>query len=123
MNRKLSLFTLALLALVTFGCTRNTRDAKPSPSPTPVNLTPIAVPSPVIGKPYPGRGVVKFINKKEGWIEIDHEEIKDLMPPMIMEWTLKKPAQLNTVKVGDKVEFIVVETGKAQIITDIKKAK
>ena len=93
----------------------------PQPSPTIPNLKPIAVPSPVIGKPYPGIGVVQLINKKEGWIEIDHEEIVGLMPPMVMEWHVKDRALLNRVKVGDKVNFVVVETGSGEIITDLNK--
>jgi len=30
--------------------------------------------------PYPGTGTIILINRKEGWIEIKHEEIKGLMP-------------------------------------------
>ena len=93
----------------------------PQPSPTIPNLKPLAVPSPIIGKPYPGIGVVQLINKKEGWIEIDHEEIVGLMPPMVMEWHVKDRALLNRVKVGDKVNFVVVETGSGEIITDLNK--
>lgn len=95
--------------------------ATQQPSPTPPNLTPIAVPSPIIGKPYPGVGVVKLINKKEGWIEIDHEPIEGLMPAMIMEWHVEKRSMLNKVKVGDRVKFTVVETGKGEILTTLEK--
>jgi hypothetical protein len=35
------------------------------------------MPSPVIGRPYPGAGVIMIINRKEGWVEINHEESKD----------------------------------------------
>jgi hypothetical protein len=121
-----SLLTVLLLSALSLSCKQGaqTSEAKPSPSPTPVNLKPIAQPPlPVIGKPYPGKGVVKLINLKEGWIEIDHEEIKDLMPKMIMEWHVQKPSQLRKVKVGDNVEFTVVETGKGQFITELWKAK
>lgn len=115
---------LALISsfVVIVSCRSQSRSQVASqPSPTPPNLKPIAVPSPVIGKPYPGIGVVMLINKKEGWIEIDHEEIVDLMPPMVMEWHVKNPALLNRVKVGDKVNFIVVETGSGEVITDLSK--
>ena len=91
------------------------------PSPTLPNLKPMSFPTPVVGKPYPGIGIVTLINKKEGWIEINHEEIADLMPPMVMEWHVKDPALLNRVKVGDKVNFVVVETGTGEIITDLSK--
>jgi len=43
------------------------------------------------------------------------------MPPMEMEWSVKKPSMLDHLSVGDKVTFIVVETGKGELITEIKK--
>jgi Cu/Ag efflux protein CusF len=117
---------LVLLSLVVFlGCAKNSRPttAQPSPTPTPVNLTPIPVPTVIVGKEYPAKGKVVLINKKEGWIEIDHEEIKDMMPPMVMEWPVEPRSLMNQVKVGDQVDFIVVETGKGQIITKLKKVE
>jgi len=122
-GRSVICITLLIGLLSSLACNRQTQQqsAAQQPSPTPPNLTPIAVPSPIIGKPYPGVGVVKLINKQEGWIEIDHEAIEGLMPAMIMEWFVEKKSLLNKVKVGDKVKFTVVETGKAEIITTLEK--
>jgi len=78
-------------------------------------------PSPVIGRPYPGTGVVTLINLKEGWIEIRHDDIKGLMPAMEMEWSVTNRSLLKTVQVGDKVDFTVVETGKGEFVTALKK--
>lgn len=115
---------LVLLSLVVFlGCAKNSPPTTAQPSPTPVNLTPIPVPTVIVGKEYPAKGKVILINKKEGWIEIDHEEIKDMMPPMVMEWPVEPRSLMNQVKVGDQVDFIVVETGKGQIITKLKKVE
>ena len=79
--------------------------------------------SPVIGKPYPGIGVITIINVKEGWVEINHEPIEGLMPAMQMEWWVKDRSLFKNVQVGDKVDFVVVETGKGEFITEMKKAK
>jgi len=87
------------------------------------NPWPSPMPSVVIGKPYAGRGIVKFINQKEGWVEIDHEDIEGLMPAMEMEWFVKNRSLLQSLNVGDKVEFVVVETGKVEIITEMKTIK
>jgi len=118
--------TLAVCALLSTFILACQRTQTPSPvaqvSPTPPNLKPMAVPSPIIGKPYPATGIVKLINRKEGWIEIDHEEIVDLMPAMEMEWPVQNKAHLDRVKVGDKVNFTVVETGRGEIITELQKA-
>ena len=61
-----------------------------------------------------------IINLKEGWVEINHEEIEGLMPAMQMEWPVQPRSLMNSILVGDKVEFTVVETGKGEIITAIK---
>ena len=82
---------------------------------------PPGYPPPVVGKPYPGTGVVRFINLGEGWVEIDHEEIKDLMPPMQMERSVKDRSLLKSVRVGDKVDFTVVETGGGEVLTELKR--
>jgi len=125
MNLQKYALLVALACLISFSvsCKRQTSSpTTPAPSPTPQNLKPIGVaPPPVIGKPYPGKGVVKLINRKEGWIEIDHEDIVDLMPAMEMEWSVEKSSLLDNLKVGDKINFTVVETGKGEIITTIKK--
>ena len=73
-------------------------------------------------KPYPATGIVASINKKEGWIEINHDEIKDLMPAMQMEFLVKDKSLLDKVKVGDRVDFTVVETKKGEYLTEIKRS-
>ena len=96
--------------------------ATPPPAATPQIPTAISQPSPIYGKPWRGRGVVKLINRPEGWIEIDHEEIVGLMPPMEMEWFVEKKSLLNRAKVGDKVDFVIMDTrDRGQILTDIKR--
>lgn len=74
----------------------------------------------VLGKPYPGTGIVTNINLEEGWMGIDHEEIKELMPAMIMEFWVRDPSMLKRVRVGDKVDFVVVEDSKGQYLTELK---
>ena len=91
-------------------------------TPTPQNISgPPGYPPPVMNKPYPGTGVVAKVNRNEGWVEIDHEEIKDLMPAMQMEFSVKDKSLLNDVKAGDKVNFTIVETEKGEFLTSIKK--
>ena len=123
MRRRTLLIVLVFISLP--ACTKhpaNTAVApQPSPSTSPPNLA-LSGPSPIIGKPYPGTGVVKIINRKEGWIEIDHEEIVGLMPAMEMEFWVEKRSLLDNVKVGQKVNFTVVETGRGQILTTLVKA-
>jgi Cu/Ag efflux protein CusF len=98
------------------------RTVAPTPTPQPaVQIGPSGFPPAVLGKPYPGTGVVKMLNLEEGWVEIEHEEIKDLMPAMTMEFWVRNPAILKGVRVGDKVDFVVVEDSKGQYITKLTK--
>ena len=93
-------------------------ELNPARSPAPLN-GPAGFPPPVMNKPYPGTGVVAAINKKEGWIEINHEDIKDLMPAMQMEFNVKDKSLLDKVSVGDRVDFTIVETEKGEYLTEI----
>ena len=74
-----------------------------------------------MNKPYPGTGVVVTINRAEGWIEINHGEIKELMPAMQMEFNVKDKSLLDRVAIGDRVDFIITETPKGEYLTDLKK--
>jgi Cu/Ag efflux protein CusF len=73
-------------------------------------------------KSYSGTGVVRLINLKEGWLEIDHEEIPGFMAAMQMEWSVKDKAMLKQVRVGDKVNFTVEDDNGSEVITELKKA-
>lgn len=84
-------------------------------------INPPGFPPVVLGKSYPGTGVVLIVNRKEGWVEIEHEEIKDLMPAMQMEFWIRNPALMKGIRVGDKVDFVVVEDSKGQYLTELKK--
>ena len=86
-------------------------------------IGPAGFPAAVLGKPYPGKGVVTSVNVKELWLGIDHEEVKDLMPAMQMEFWVRDPAILKGLRVGDKVDFVVVEDKKGQYLTEIAKSK
>jgi len=122
---KLILLLLALLVTLLSSCQKQNTATKAASSPAnqPTSATgPAGFPTPVLNKPYPGTGVVAHINRDEGWIEINHEEIKDLMPAMQMEFNVKDKSLLDRAKVGDRVDFTIVETEKGEYLTDIKPA-
>ncbi|MEK6299112.1 MAG: copper-binding protein [Acidobacteriota bacterium] len=67
---------------------------------------------------YRGIGVVEEVNKEAATVQINHEDIKDLMPAMSMPFKVRSGSLLGTLAVGDHVEFRV--TGDSVIIS-IKK--
>lgn len=105
-----------------------TQAAAPAGTPQPGNATAssqFVFPknmSPADVKTFNGVGVVRLINFEEGWIEIDHEEIKGFMPAMHMEWAVRDRTLLKSVQVGDKVNFTVLDYKGTEYITKLKKA-
>ena len=121
MKLRATLLLITLAAVPCLSCRQQQVTQPPSPSPSPQDLAgPPGYPRPVMNKPYPATGVVVSINHKEGWIEINHEEIKDLMPAMQMEFNVKDKTLLSKVKAGDRVNFTVVETEKGEWLTTIE---
>lgn len=80
-------------------------------------------------KSYYGAGVITKIvpenpyDKSLASVELDHGEIVGLMPPMKMEFYVKEKSMVKGLKVGDKVDFTIEDTGGAEKISEIKKKK
>ena len=122
----LSVFVVAF-AVVISSCQKTSRTTAPSVPATQSKNTqtplsgPPGYPPPVLNKSYAGTGVVVVVNRKEGWIEINHEDIPDLMPAMQMEFWVQNKSLLDNVKPGDRVDFTIVETTKGEFLTELKK--
>lgn len=68
-------------------------------------------------------GEVRKIDKDAGKLTLKHGEIKHLdMPGMTMVFTVKDKALLDTVKVGDKVRFMVISEDGKLVVTQIQPA-
>ena len=70
---------------------------------------------------YHGVGIVKKLDPKRPSIEIDHEEIKGLMPAMTMEFYVKDKSLLDGLKLGDHIAFTIEDGVGGVKITEIKK--
>ena len=101
---------------------RAVQTAPPVPASSTIPARPPGFPPPVMNQPYPATGVVVLINRKEGWIEINHDEIKGLMPAMQMEFWVKDKSLFDNAKAGDRVDFTIVETEKGEYLTELKRA-
>lgn len=96
---------------------------KPAEAPAPSAVTVrTAAPSPANGD-YPGRGKVTKIDMKLGSVELDHEEIKGVMPAMKMEFFVSDKKILGGLTVGDQVDFTLRYNDNTEIIVDIKKVQ
>lgn len=100
------------------------QNAKPSPTVSAANSNssfPVSTPDATKIKIANGKGVVTKINLEQGSVEIDHEEIKDVMAAMKMEFFVKEKAELKVLKVGDKVDFVLEENFGQEKLISIKK--
>jgi Cu/Ag efflux protein CusF len=122
----LSLLVAAILLAIS-SCQKPAQTTTPSiPSPQnkntqPAYVGPAGYPAPILNKPYAGTGEVVIVNRQEGWIEINHEDIPGLMPAMQMEFWVQNKTLLDGVKPGDRVNFTIVETSKGEFLTELKR--
>ena len=68
-----------------------------------------------------GVGVVESIDRENAAVQIDHEEIKDVMPAMNMPYGVKDRSLLDSIAAGDKIEFWLKSTPSGLIVVKIKK--
>lgn len=115
----LNLLPIILSTLLFLGCTNKPANINLStPKPTPV-----PAPSVIKNGEYPGKGKITKINLEIDSVEMDHEEIKGVMPPMRMEFYVTDKKMLDRLTLGDSVEFTLLYKDGTEIINSIKKAQ
>ena len=118
-------FALAIIGLLVLSsCEKlnvKNADVKPANSVSQSSDTPQAVSTQPKNGNYPGKGKVTKINTDLGSVELNHEEIVGVMPPMIMEFYVKDKSLLNGLRVGDNVEFVLEYKHPSETIVGIKK--
>ncbi|MEK6320076.1 MAG: copper-binding protein [Acidobacteriota bacterium] len=70
---------------------------------------------------YHGVGVIESIDREGAFVQIDHEDIKDLMPAMNMPYRVKDKSLLDSVAPGDKVDFWLESTPSGLIVVRFQK--
>lgn len=70
---------------------------------------------------YKGIGIVKKIDKENGKLTVDHEDISGYMSAMEMNEPVKDKASLDSLKEGDKISFDLERTGSKLLIMNIVK--
>ena len=69
-------------------------------------------------------GEVRKVDRDNQKVTLKHGEIKNLdMPAMTMVFTVKDPAMLDQVKVGDKVQFHAENEAGKLTVTEIRPVK
>lgn len=126
-HRQISLALISLTVFMLGACDRSRATAPPSNNPTASTVsspTPAKITGPaaaVATTHYEAEGTVVSLDPKRPSIELDHDEIKDLMPAMKMEFYVKDKSLLNGLQAGDRVTFSVDNGIGGIIITKITK--
>ena len=104
--------------------TTNPISAKPISTATqPTAATPVPTASMPANGDYNGKGAVTKIDLNLGSVEMDHEDIPGLMPPMRMVFYVSDKKMLDGLKVGDKVEFVLRYKDGSETVVKITKAQ
>ena len=74
----------------------------------------------VVTVTYRGVGIVEAVYPERKTIKLNHEEIKGYMDAMSMEFHLKDPSLLNSVTVGEHVDFTLEESAGIAQVTEIR---
>ena len=126
---------LIICAALTFsftacgGSEANKTPAVPAPNAaSPTAAKPAATPMPTMqptpkNGDYPGKGKITKINNELGSVEMDHEVIVGVMPPMLMEFFVTDKAILKGLAVGDQVDFTLKYEDGRETISKIAKVK
>jgi Cu/Ag efflux protein CusF len=72
-------------------------------------------------KTFVGVGFVSAVKPESSVVELNHDEIKGLMPAMQMEFHVKDKSLLTGLASGDRVEFTVEYGVGGIVITGVKK--
>lgn len=116
MTRSKSL-PIVLSTLLLLCCTSKTANVNVNtPKPTPIPASSV-----IKNGEYPGKGKITKINLGLGSVEMDHEEIKGVMPPMRMEFYVTDKKILDGLSIGDNVDFTLLYKDGTEKIASIKK--
>jgi Cu/Ag efflux protein CusF len=110
---------IILSALLLLGCVSKPANVSVTTS----KPSPVPAPSVIKNGEYPGKGKITKINVEIGSVEMDHEEIKGVMPPMRMEFYVTDKKMLDGVTLGDSIDFTLLYKDGTEKISSIKKAQ
>lgn len=123
MRRKTLISAFSVFVFVFSGCEKSASETKSQNAKTLSVTTPATAPSIPKDGNYDGKGEITKVNTELGSVELKHEEIKDLMPAMQMEFFVKDKSLLKGLAVGEKVDFVLEYKHPTEIIVSIKKAQ
>ncbi len=119
---QIKIFVAGLLAFASLACTA---EHVHEPGNTALPTAPTVAASPELPKngDYPATGKITKIDLELGSVEIDHDDIPGLMPPMRMEFYVSDKKMLDGLKVGDRVNFTLRYKDRVETVVTISKAK
>lgn len=122
MSRRLAVLLLTCCGPLFPACGEGVDRRQASSTPTAASPPAVTPTFPKNGD-YPATGAVTKINMQLPSVELDHDDIPGVMPPMRMEFFVSDKKLLSGLAVGDRVEFVLRYKDRTETIVAIKKAK
>jgi Cu/Ag efflux protein CusF len=122
MRMRLQTLLLGLVTVVLFTACASSGN-RSTPASREASATPMKTPFVPKNGDYSGKGKITKINNDLGSVELDHEEIKDVMPAMQMEFFVSDKALLKDLEIGDEVDFTLRYNNGQETIIAINKSK
>ena len=119
-----NLFIASLLFFSVCSCDTRSSDTANAIRPRPAaatSATPVPTASVSKDGDYNAKGTVTKINMELGSVELDHEDIPGLMPPMRMEFYVSDKKMLDGLRVGDQVNFVLRYKAGTETIVKLTK--
>lgn len=116
---------IILIGTFAFALAACTNEPTKPPTDMAMPVTPSVAVSPQLpmNGDFPATGAITKINRELGSVELDHDDIPGLMPPMRMEFYVTDKKMLDGLKVGDRVDFTLRYKDRAETVVAISKSK
>lgn len=75
------------------------------------------------GLTYEGKGLIIQVDESGRKVTLKHEEIRGLIPAMIMEYDVEAPGLLRGLKSGERVRFRLSPQGIEFVVVDVWREK
>ena len=75
------------------------------------------------GRVYEGKGSIIQVDQSEKRITLNHEEIKDLLPAMTMNYDVESSELLRGLKSGDRVRFRLSSRGIDFVVVEVSQER
>ena len=107
-----------VLTVVSIGCQSRDLDGEPDPARESSTQT-----IEVVAQTFNGTGIVRNITPSRTHVVIEHQTIEGFMDAMTMPFAIRDDSLLQSIAIGDSVDFEIASTDEGAFISSIEIAE